>query len=37
MVDEVATHVAVMEEGRINGFYEKKKALRRKDVVDLLF
>lgn len=37
MVEEVATHVAVMEEGRITGFYEKKKALKMRNVQDLLF
>ncbi|MGV7931086.1 MAG: energy-coupling factor ABC transporter ATP-binding protein [Spirochaetota bacterium] len=37
MVEEVATHVAVMEEGRIMGIYEKKKALKMRNVQDLLF
>jgi len=37
VVDEVATHVAVMEEGRITGFYEKKKALKMRNVQGLLF
>jgi len=37
MVEEVATHVAVMKEGKITGFYEKKKALKMRNVQDLLF
>ncbi|MBP7604150.1 MAG: ABC transporter ATP-binding protein [Spirochaetes bacterium] len=37
MAEEVATHVAVMEEGRIAGIYEKEKALKRRDVRMLLF
>ncbi|MCU0846219.1 MAG: energy-coupling factor ABC transporter ATP-binding protein [Spirochaetes bacterium] len=37
MVEEVATHVAVMEEGRITGLYERSKALKRRDVRMLLF
>ncbi len=37
MAEEVATHVAVMEAGRITGMYETKKALRRSDVRGLLF
>ncbi len=37
MVEEVATHVAVMEEGRITRFYERNRALKRRDVQMLLF
>ncbi|HPV99332.1 MAG TPA: ABC transporter ATP-binding protein [Spirochaetota bacterium] len=37
MVEEVATHVAVMEKGRITGMYDKKKALNMSKVRELLF
>ncbi|HSV95686.1 MAG TPA: ABC transporter ATP-binding protein [Spirochaetota bacterium] len=37
MVEEVATHVAVMEEGAITGIYEKKKALKMRTVQKFLF
>ncbi len=35
-VRELATHIAVMEEGIITGYYPAREGLERKDVLDLL-
>lgn len=35
-VRKLATHIAVMEKGRITGYYPAREGLERKDVLDLL-
>ncbi len=37
LVEEIATHVAVMERGKVAGLYTKREGLERKDVRGLLF
>ncbi|MBN1534041.1 MAG: ABC transporter ATP-binding protein [Spirochaetes bacterium] len=37
IAERLATHIAVIEEGRIAGFYPAARALRKKGVRDLLF
>ncbi len=36
IVDELATHVAVMNDGRLTGYYTKKDAVKMKEIRDLL-
>ncbi len=37
LVENLATHIAVMEDGVITGFYSKQSGLKRKNVRDILF
>jgi cobalt/nickel transport system ATP-binding protein len=37
IIEELATHIAVMERGIITGFYEKNAGLKRKEIRELIF
>ena len=37
IIEELATHIAVMERGAITGYYEKNKALKKKEIRELIF
>lgn len=37
IIEELATHIAVMSEGLITGFHEKKAGLKRKEIRELIY